>query len=153
MTSNKLIIGAIEECELPDLSIPVLHMRVDTGAQTSSLHVDGIKQFHRNGKPWVKFNIHPTVHQVDDLITCEAVVKNIRRIKSSNGSVDERYIIKTTLKLGQHAWPIHVSLSDRSDMTYMMLLGREGMGDRVLVDPSESYLISSDLQTGGEQKD
>lgn len=119
-------------------------MRVDTGAKTSSLHVDNIKNFHKAGKPWVRFDIHPTVHEVADTIQCEAPIRDIRRIKSSNGSVDERYIIRTELKLGEHSWNIDLSLSDRSDMTFLMLLGREGMGDRVLVDPSESFVLSND---------
>ncbi len=152
MNSHKLLIGAIEECELPDLGIANLHMRVDTGAKTSSLHVDSIKQFHKKGKPWVKFHIHPTVHQVEDTVLCEALVKDIRRIKSSNGSVDERYIIETTLALGQQSWSIDLSLSNRSDMTFLMLLGREGMGSRVLVDPSERFLVSSEKDDSASGK-
>lgn len=140
--TEKLIVGAIEDCRLPELGIEQLHVRVDTGAKTSSLHVDGLVQFKRRGKPWVKFNIHPTVHNVDDVIECESPVKDIRRIKSSNGGVDERYIIETTLQLGDQSWAIELSLTDRSDMTFMMLLGREGMGKRVLVDPSASFLVS-----------
>lgn len=144
MSDEKLLIGAIEECQLPDLGLFSLHMRVDTGAKTSSLHVDGLEHFHKSGKPWVRFNIHPSVHQVEKIIKCEAPVKDVRRIKSSNGAVDERYIISTTLKLGERTWKINLSLSDRSEMTFMMLLGRQGMGKHVLVDPSETFLVSGE---------
>lgn len=141
---EKLIIGAIECGHLPDLSIEQMHIRVDTGAKTSSLHVDGIQRFKRKGKPHVRFNIHPNIHNVDSVSSCSAPVKDIRRIKSSNGSVEERYIIDTTLQLGDQQWVIELSLSNRSDMTYLMLLGRQGMGGRVLVDPSETFLVSED---------
>ena len=140
---DKLIIGAIECGDLPDLGIEQMHIRVDTGAKTSSLHVDGIQRFRRKGKPHVRFNIHPSLHNVDSVEPCSAPVKDIRRIKSSNGNVEERYIIDTTLKLGDQQWKVELSLSNRSDMTYLMLLGREGMAKRVLVDPSETFLIST----------
>ncbi|MEJ2044122.1 MAG: ATP-dependent zinc protease [Reinekea sp.] len=142
--NEKLIIGVVESCQLPDLGIAQLNMRVDTGAKTSSLHVDEIEQFKRGGKPWVRFNIHPTVHKVDDVIRCEAPIKDIRHIKSSNGLIDERYVIETTLQLGQEQWLIDLSLSNRSEMTFLMLLGRKGMGKRVLVDPSKTFLIKDD---------
>ncbi|TCS42694.1 ATP-dependent zinc protease [Reinekea marinisedimentorum] len=142
-SKEKIIVGAIEECGLPEFGIENLPVRIDTGAKTSSLHVDGIKQFRRDGSPWVSFNIHPNVHNVEETIACEAKVHDIRTIKSSNGSSDERFIVKTTLKLGEHSWTIQLSLTDRSEMTYLMLLGRQGMGRRILVDPSETFLVQN----------
>ena len=139
--TDKLIVGAIEECSLPEFGIENLPVRIDTGAKTSSLHVDGIKQFRRDGSPWVSFHIHPNIHSVEETIACEAKVYDIRTIKSSNGSTDERIIVKTTLKLGGRSWTIQLSLSDRSEMTYLMLLGRQGMGRRVLVNPAETFLL------------
>ena len=141
-TTEKLIIGTIEECALPELGIETLTVRVDTGAKTSSLHVDEIHPFHKAGKPWVRFNIHPNIHNVTEVIACEAPIYDIRRIKSSNGGVDERIIIKTTFGIADQQWPIQLSLTDRREMTYLMLLGRQGMGDRVLVDPSKRFLIN-----------
>ena len=142
--NDKITVGAIENCKLPNLGIQSLDVRIDTGAKTSSLHVDHIKKFKRDGKPWVSFDIHPTVHQVEETISCESVLKDIRRIKSSNGQVEERYIIHTDFSIGGQSWLIDISLTDRSDMSFLMLLGREGMGNKILVDPSETYLISSD---------
>lgn len=142
-SKEKIIVGAIEECGLPEFGIENLPVRIDTGAKTSSLHVDEIKQFRRDGSPWVSFHIHPNIHSVEETIACEAKVHDIRTIKSSNGSSDERFIVKTTLKLGEHSWPIQLSLTDRSEMTYLMLLGRQGMGRRVLVDPSETFLVQN----------
>ncbi|BCD96447.1 ATP-dependent zinc protease [Marinagarivorans cellulosilyticus] len=141
--SQKPIIGSLETCNLPDLGISNLQIRVDTGAQTSSLHVDNIKGLKKNGKPWVQFDIHPDIYDVNSIVTCCTPICDIRRIKSSNGEAQERYVIKTPIELGDMSWPIEITLTDRSDMSYLMLFGREGMGDRILVDPSQTFLLST----------
>ncbi|GLP96294.1 ATP-dependent zinc protease family protein [Paraferrimonas sedimenticola] len=141
---QKMIIGNLEMCQLPDLGISDLQVRIDTGAKTSSLHVDNLKRIKKNGRPWVKFDLHPDIHSVDELVACEAPLHDIRRVKSSNGVSQERYVIKSTLNLGGQSWPIEITLTDRSDMSYLMLLGREGMAKRVLVDPSQTFLLSED---------
>ena len=138
-----MIIGSIETCDLPDLGIFDLQIRVDTGAKTSSLHVDNIRRFKENGRPHVRFDIHPDIYNVESMIEATAPLKDIRQIKSSNGESQERYVIKTTLVLGDQSWPIELTLTNRSDMTYLMLFGRQGMGDKVLVDPSETFLVTS----------
>ena len=142
ISDDKLILGTLESCELPDLGIKRLQVRVDTGAKTSSLHVDNLKRFKRKGVSWVRFDIHPNAHDVEEVTRCEAPLHAVRRIKSSNGLSERRRVIKTTLLIGGRSWPIELSLSDRSDMNYLMLLGREGMAENVLVDPSQSFLVS-----------
>lgn len=139
-----MIIGSLEVCDLPEIGITNLQIRVDTGAKTSSLHVDNLTEFLREGKPWVKFDIHPDAHNVDRIIACESPVYDSRTIKSSNGESQERYVIKTLFGLGGKTWPIQITLTDRSDMSYLMLFGRQGMGSRVLVDPSKTFLLSTD---------
>ena len=62
---SKLKVGALELCALPELGIENLHVRVDSGAATSSLHVDNIEEFSRNGRNWVSFDLHPDVHNVE----------------------------------------------------------------------------------------
>ncbi len=146
-TKTKLILGALEICNLPELSITDMHMRVDTGAKTSSLHVDYIQRIKKSGRAWVSFDIHPDIHRVDKVISCEAPLCDVRRIKSSNGRSEERYIIKSQLNLGGQQWPNEITLTDRSDMTYLMLLGREGTGDRVLVDPSRNFVLTDTQET------
>lgn len=118
---KKMIIGSIETCDLPDLGIFDLQIRVDTGAKTSSLHVDNIRRFKENGRPHVRFDIHPDIYNVESVIEATAPLKDIRQIKSSNGESQERYVIKTTLVLGDQSWPIELTLTNRSDMTYLML--------------------------------
>jgi len=140
--NEPMIIGSLETCDLPDLEISNLNIRVDTGAKTSSLHVDNIEEIKKKGVTYVSFDIHPDVHNVDKVVSRKAPVSDIRRIKSSNGEVERRYVITTLFALGGRQWPIEITLSNRKDMTYLMLLGREGMGDRVLVAPAKNYLVS-----------
>jgi hypothetical protein len=138
---NKILIGSIENFDLPDLGIYEIEVRVDTGAKTSSLHVDNLSYFSTLGKDWVKFDIHPNVHNVDEVVACKSPLLDQRKIKSSNGESEERYVIQTRVRLGPESWPIEISLTDRSDMNYLMLFGREGMGARVLVDPSATFIL------------
>lgn len=140
--SDKKIVGRLETIALPDLAIAELEVRVDTGAKTSSLHVDNISKYIVKGKPFVKFDIHPDIHNVNRLVECSAAISDIRKIKSSNGNSEQRYVIKTPIVLGSDSWEIEITLTDRSDMNYLMLFGREALGDKYLVDPSKVFLNS-----------
>lgn len=142
VSKEKTIIGRLESIALPDLGIDDMQVRVDTGAKTSSLHVDNIVKYVQNGKPWVKFDIHPDIHNVEKLISCKAVISDIRKIKSSNGTAEQRYVIETPMTLGKETWPIEITLTDRTDMNYLMLFGREAIGKRLLVDPSKVFLAT-----------
>ncbi|GAA6135338.1 RimK/LysX family protein [Oceaniserpentilla sp. 4NH20-0058] len=139
--ANKFTVGALEVCDLPQLEISKLHVRVDTGAQTSSLHVDNIEEFKKSDSLWVSFDIHPDVHNVNTVVRRQAKVHDIRVVKSSSGNKESRHVIETQIILGEQAWPIHITLTDRSSMTYLMLLGRQAMQDRILVDPSIEYIL------------
>ena len=98
-----------------------------------------LKNLIKAGKPYVKFDIHPDVHKVETIVSCSAPLSDIRNIKSSNGSSEQRYVIETPITLGENTWVIEITLTDRSDMSYLMLLGREGIGKRFLVDPSAVF--------------
>tara|TARA_B110000977_G_scaffold194688_1_gene271757 strand:+ start:2792 stop:3229 length:438 start_codon:yes stop_codon:yes gene_type:complete len=133
---KKGIIGAVELCSLPVLGLFDIKVRVDTGAKTSSLHVDNIQELDINGVSKVQFDIHPDKHDVQSILTmCEDII-DFRVIKSSNGDEEQRYVIKSPIKLGSDQWDIEITLSNRAQMTYLMLLGREGLGSRFLVDPA-----------------
>ncbi|MEF1291635.1 ATP-dependent zinc protease family protein [Vibrio sp. M260118] len=140
---EKVIIGRLENISLPDLGIESLTVRVDSGAQTSSLHVDNISLLTEQGKPCIQFDIHPEVHNVDKVVRCQSELYDLRKIKSSNGASEQRYVIETNARLGQLEWPIQITLTDRSDMTYLMLLGRQAMGTKFLIDPSKVFCGSS----------
>ena len=96
--TEKVIIGRLENISLPELGIDNLTVRVDSGAQTSSLHVDHIKLIKVNGKPGIQFDIHPEVHDVDKVVRCKSELYDLRKIKSSNGMSEQRYVIETMAK-------------------------------------------------------
>jgi hypothetical protein len=139
---NKIIIGRLESIAIPELGIEDLQVRVDTGAKTSSLHVDNIQKSIVDGVHNVTFDIHPDSHNVERIVTCTAPICDIRKIKSSNGTSEQRYVISTIVELGSESWPIEITLTDRSDMSYLMLFGREAIGTKFLVDPSKVFLGS-----------
>ncbi|MFT5520786.1 MAG: hypothetical protein ACI9IA_001383 [Enterobacterales bacterium] len=142
MASNKTIIGRLESIALPDLGIEWLKVRVDTGAKTSSLHVDNIEEALVDGIQVVTFDIHPDLHNVDSIVRCSAPISDIRKVKSSNGTFEKRYVIETLIVLGDDSWTIEITLTDRSDMSYLMLFGREAIGSKFLVEPSKVFLRS-----------
>lgn len=140
---KKIVIGVLETCDLPDLNIFDLQIRIDTGAKTSSLHVDEIVKERRDGRLGVSFTLHPDIYDVEKVTPCWAPVSDVRRIKSSNGAVEQRLIIKTQFVMHTIKKEIEITLSNRADMSNLMLLGREGMGADFLVDPSQTFIITS----------
>jgi len=137
----KLKIGAVEFCDLPDMGIEKLEMRVDTGAATSSLHVDNIEEYSKGKKNFVSFDLHPDIHNVDKVVRTTVEILGTKTVKSSSADTEKRVVITTAIRLAGRQWPIQLTLTDRSEMTYMMLLGREAMEGRVLVDPEFEFLL------------
>ncbi|WP_100641056.1 ATP-dependent zinc protease [Alteromonas facilis] len=142
VVNNKHLVGALELCDLPELAIEGLNIRVDTGAATSSLHVDNIDEFQRDGEEWVSFDIHPNIHNVDEIVRREAKISAVKNIKSSTATRERRYVIETDIVLAGMQWQIQLTLTDRSEMTYLMLLGREAMSGRLIVDPEHEYILT-----------
>lgn len=139
---NKKLIGAVEVCDLPQLAITELNVRVDTGAATSSLHVDNIEEFTRDEALWIRFDIHPDIYNVDTVVRREAEVFGQKKVKSSTATREKRYVILTDIIMDGFQWRIQLTLTDRSEMTYSMLLGREGMSGHFVVDPEYDYLLT-----------
>jgi hypothetical protein len=140
--NNKQLVGALELCDLPQLKLNGLETRVDTGATTSSLHVDNIVEFKKEKDKWVRFDIHPDTHDVNQVVQREAKVKSIRKVKSSNATYQRRQVIETNILIAGMQWCIELTLTDRSEMKYLMLLGREAMSGRLVVDPEHEFLLS-----------
>lgn len=140
---QKITVGGLELCCLPELEITDLHMRVDTGAKTSSLHVDNTQEFVKDNEQWVSFDIHPDYHDVEKVVRREAKIKAIRSIKSSNEVSEKRYVINTLITIQDLSWSIELNLTDRSNMSYLMLLGRQAMAGRIIVDPELSYALKA----------
>jgi len=141
--ADKIVIGALECCNLPQLGLLNVQMRVDSGAATSSLHVDNLEEFLHEGKRWVRFEIRPDVHTVDRVVTASARLSGKKVVKSSSADVETRAVIRTTICLAGKQWKIKLTLTDRSSMSNVMLLGREAMKGRVLIDPGQEFLLST----------
>src|SRR5690606_13522080 len=129
------IIGKEEWCALPEITLPAIKVRVDSGAKTSSLHAFNIQPFEKEGIKWVQFDIHPLQDDRKIIQTCRAKVVDRRHVKSSSGEKEKRHVIKTPITLGNETWEIEITLTNRDSMGYRMLLGREAMNKRVLIDP------------------
>lgn len=136
--TQKLLIGRNVWCQLPDLHLPVIKGKIDTGAKTSALHAINIRVIRRNGKKFVKFDVHPLQRNKKILISCKAPLIDTRHIMSSNGHIEHRYVIETTLVIANQEWKIEMTLSNRDPLRYRLLLGREALIHRVLIDPSLS---------------
>jgi len=136
-----MVAGSEEWVSLPELKIPLIKVRVDSGAKTSAIHAVNIFPFQRNGESWVSFDIHPLQFDGKQVVHCEAQVVDRRIIKSSSGNRESRYVIRTPLKIGEEVWDIEITLANRDSMGYRMLLGREAMKGKILVDPDSSFLF------------
>ena len=134
-----LLVGWREWARIPDLNVPLIKVKIDTGAKTSALHafdVEIVKGL--NQKQFVEFTVHPL--QMNDRIVrkCRAEIVDIRTIKSSNGLTEDRPVIRSYIQLGARVWSIDITLTNRDIMRHRMLLGREAM-ENVLVDPSKAF--------------
>lgn len=140
MQQEKIILGSEEWCSFPDLGIPIIKARVDSGAKTSALHAINIVSFVKNEEDWVRFDINPIQNNSKTIIHCQALLIDKRIVKSSSGFREQRFVIQSDLKVGKNTWSIQMTLTNRDSMGFRMLLGREAMSGRVLVDPEQNYL-------------
>jgi len=147
-TAEKIIIGCEEWCQIAQLGIPAVKVRVDSGARTSALHAFNIQAFKRGTMPWVSFDVHPLQNNRVVSLRCEAPIADRRMIKNSSGASEKRYVIKVPIRMKDQIWDIELTLTNRDSMGYRMLLGREAMTTRVLVDPSANMKLGrvSDLE-------
>ncbi len=133
-------IGWRELVHLPALGLRGIPAKIDTGARTSSLHATILEEFERDGERYVRFAVDFAGQQVRQV--CEAVHIDMRGITSSNGETQLRRIIKTPLKIGATRFRAEISLADRSDMRFPMLIGRSSLRRRFVVDSGHSWLQS-----------
>ncbi|GLQ26403.1 30S ribosomal protein S6--L-glutamate ligase [Sulfitobacter pacificus] len=137
---DNLAFGWEEWVALPDLGLPAIKVKVDTGARTSALHAHDIETFGSAAKPKVRFNVHPIAGRDDIVITCSAPLVDRREVTSSNGESEQRYVIETKLEVGGQSWPIEVTLTNRAGLTSRMLLGRQALNDHITISATERRL-------------
>ncbi|MEM9844959.1 MAG: 30S ribosomal protein S6--L-glutamate ligase [Pseudomonadota bacterium] len=131
--------GWEEWVALPDLGVPALRAKVDTGARTSALHAFDIETFGPSAKPKVRFTVHPIPGRDDLVIPCSAAIVDRREVASSNGEKELRYVIESALEVGGQSWPIEITLTDRSSMTSRMLLGRQALRDHISIQATDRF--------------
>jgi hypothetical protein len=140
---ERRVIGWREWVELPDLLDMPIKAKIDSGARTSSLHSFGTRRFSEGGAPWVEFLLHPLQRQARPEIACRAAIKDERVVRSSNGEAERRIVVETLARLGDTQWPIELTLAARDVMGFRMLLGREAIRRRFLIDPARSFRQST----------
>ena len=137
--SKQLVIGWREWVGLPDLGIESIKAKVDTGARSSSLHAFDVEEFERRGESWVRFKIHPVQRRSARLVQAEAKVLDYRSVRSSSGRATLRPVILPRVELLGVTWPAELTLANRDQMGFRMLLGRQAFRHRFLVDGGKSY--------------
>lgn len=136
------VIGWREFVGLPQLQVARIKAKIDTGARSSALHAFNIQELQLDGKSIIRFQIHPLQRDNQTIIMAEAELLEYRKIRNSGGVAHLRPVIKTEVKLGEQIWSIELSLTDRDVMGFRMLLGRQAVRNKFLVDPGKSFVQS-----------
>jgi hypothetical protein len=138
----KATCGWREWVSLPGIGVETIKAKIDTGARSSSLHAFNIETFERDGQAWVSFIIHPLQRDTKTTLNAEAPVLEYRHVRSSSGHITHRPVILCDIELDGRRWAIELTLASRDEMGFRMLLGREAVRGKFLVDPSRSYIVS-----------
>lgn len=138
-----LVIGWREMVQLPALGLGPFKAKVDTGARTAALHASDITAEIRDGIAGVRF--HPCHMGLERARMCWAPIHDQRAIRNTSGIPQERYVIRTALRLGDREFLAEISLADRADMRFPMILGRSTLrGHRILINCGRSWLTGGD---------
>ncbi|GGH13731.1 ribosomal protein S6 modification protein [Sphingobacterium alkalisoli] len=141
---QKIIIGRHEIVDLPELGMYNIHAKVDTGAETSVLHCEDFKVFEKKGHRYITCHIKPHLEE-EEILTLTFPVHRERVVKSSFGQTETRHIFITKIRMFNRLFDIKLSLRDRSSMSYPMLLGRNFINQKFLVDVSQKYLAKNNF--------
>ena len=136
------IIGWREWLALPQLGIPAIKSKIDTGARSSALHAFQIESFRSRGKDRVRFVVHPLQRSTMRGVRVEADLLGYVNVRNSGGRVERRPVIVTTVRLSDRTWKIQITLTNRDEMGFRMLLGRQALRGLFLVDPARSFLAA-----------
>lgn len=138
---EKLKVGWREWISLPELQIQSIKAKFDTGARTSVLHTYFIEPLLNSDRPQVRFGVHPLQRTEKKEVVCTADVIDRRRIVDSGGHPEMRYIIRTAVLIGGKNWPIDLSLTNREQMRFRLLIGRSAISGKLVIDPQRSFTL------------
>jgi len=138
---QKRAAGWREWVGLPAIGVGSIKAKLDTGARTSALHAFNIETHWTNGELWARFFVHPYQKNDAKEIACDARIEDIRIVSNPGGRRQRRLVIRTDIHLGDETWPIDLSLTDRDEMGFRLLIGRTAMHGNLIVDPDHSYLL------------
>ncbi len=133
-------IGWREWVTLPELGIPKIKAKIDTGARTSALHAFALRPFKEGDRERIAFDIHPLQNNVEVTLSCTADIIDKRWVTDSGGHREERFVICTPVVLGDKTWTIEITLTERDTMLFRMLLGRSAIRKRFIVNPGRSFI-------------
>jgi len=125
---------------LPELGVDWIKAKIDTGARTSSLHAFDVEEFVRDGDEWVRFTVHPWQDSREDAVVHESRVHDRRAVRSSSGHAEDRIVVLLRMRLAGREVEGEVTLTNRDEMGFRMLIGRQVLRDGFLVDPARSFL-------------
>jgi hypothetical protein len=134
-----LTLGWREWVSLPELGLPAIKAKVDTGARTSALHAFDIEQYTEEGIDMLRFLVHPIQKNQEFIVKCTAPMKERRQVTDSGGHREMRYVIETLIVIDNNFYPIELTLTDRDTMRFKMLLGRTALNNRAIVNPAASF--------------
>lgn len=137
--AHPYVLGWEEWLAMPELGVPAIKAKVDTGARTSALHAFMIEVIGAADLPRLRFGVHPIPGRDDVAVIAEADVIDRREVTSSNGEREWRWVIRTPIRMGERTWPVEITLTNRENMAYRMLLGRQALQPDMLVDAAASF--------------
>lgn len=141
MIVAKKCLGWREWVRLPDWGVNNIKAKLDTGAKTSALHAEDVKIIKFRGKKYVKFLVFPFQRDKTRSKKVKAELLDVRPVRSSGGHVTQRPVIITHLQIDNEVWPIEITLINRDIMGFRMLIGRQALKRRFLIDPGKSFLM------------
>jgi hypothetical protein len=134
------VAGWREWIALPELDVRWVKAKLDTGARSSAIHSYDLEEFSRQGVPWVRFQIHPWQRSDLDAVDVELPIVDRRVVKSSTGHEEERPVVRTSIRVLDRDLDAELTLTNRDEMGFRMLVGREALRGAILVDPGRSYI-------------
>jgi hypothetical protein len=133
------VVGWREWVALPQAGVDWVKAKIDTGARSSSIHAFGLEVVEQDGQEWVRFSIHPWQRSDEDHVELSMPVLDRREVRSSNGQTEQRYAVAMDVTLAGRTITTEMTLSNRDEMGFRMLIGREALERGFLVDASTSY--------------